>query len=759
MQHASLPRNVLFALIFCLFLSSLAWADGLVIVHDAPGRPDHFAFTPLEVSYHHVDVSIDDRVASTSVDQEFINPTNQRLEGTYIFPLPEGATIDKFSMDIDGKMTDAELLDANKARSIYEETVRKYRDPALLEYVGRGAMKVRIFPIEPNSKKQIKIRYTQVIKADASILEYMYPLNTEKFSSKPLRDVSVRVKLACNTPIKSVYCPSHEVDVKRDGDRRATIGFEARNARPDTDFKLIVTRQPDPVGINVLAYRDSASGEGYFMMLASPGALESSDDVQPKDICFVVDTSGSMAGPKLEQAKKALNFCLANLNGGDRFEIIRFSTETENVFGGLQEASQANVEKARGFVDKLKPIGGTAIDDALKKAIQLQRNDPHLGDIAARPYVIIFMTDGQPTVGATNEDQIVSHVGKPDLQVRVFPFGIGTDVNTTLLDRISNETRAFSQYVLPEEDIEIKVSTFYTKIQSPVLSNLKLTCDDPDVRISQIYPGSLPDLFKGETLIAFGRFSGDGQAELQVSGTRSGQPVNIRSVIDFHPRDTRYGFIPRLWATRRVGWLLDEIRMHGESKELVDEVTQLAREHGIVTPYTAYLIMEDERRRNVPMGARTMRELESDAKARGAVADTLASVSAGSPRQEKAGGRAVENALNIDGLKRSSNEQQAQQGMALGKPGFAGANNDGGYKLAQNYSQQVKVVNGRAFFQNGQTWSDATSQTRQNLKRQEVKFNSDEYFALLAKNPSAAPWLSLGNEVDLVLDDTLYVVR
>src|SRR5689334_14603763 len=162
--------SVFLVLVANLVISLTALADGLIVINDAPDRPDHFAFAPLEVAYHHVDVQIDDRVATTSVDQEFINPTNRRLEGTYLFPLPEGATVDKFSMDIDGKMTDAELLDANHARSTYEQIVRQYRDPALLEYVGRGAMKVRIFPIEPNSKKHVKISYTQVIKADSAML-------------------------------------------------------------------------------------------------------------------------------------------------------------------------------------------------------------------------------------------------------------------------------------------------------------------------------------------------------------------------------------------------------------------------------------------------------------------------------------------------------------------------------------------------------------------------------------------------------------
>lgn len=744
----------LLSLLAVLLLPTIALADGMIVIDNAPPRPDHFAFAPLEVTYHHVEVEIDDRVAVTRIDQEFYNSNPQRLEGTYLFPLPEGATIDKFSMDINGKMTAAELLDAKKARETYEEIVRKYRDPALLEYVGRGAMKARIFPIEPNSKKRIQISYTQVLRGDSAVMEYVYPLNTEKFSARPLKEVSIKVKLACNTPIRSIYSPTHEVEIRRDGDRRATVGFEAKDARPDIDFKLIVTREPDPIGISLLTYRDRGN-DGYFMLLASPGAEVASEKIQPKDICFVLDTSGSMAGAKLEQAKKALLFCLENLNEGDRFEIIRFSTEVENLFGTLSEANRQNVRRAGEFIEKLKPIGGTAIDEALQKALAL----PGSGD---RPYQIIFLTDGQPTVGETNEDRIVTRLTKPDVNVRVFPFGVGTDVNTTLLDRIANDTHALSQYVLPNEDIELKVSSFYTRVQSPVLNNVKLTCNDPGVRLKQVYPGVLPDLFKGETLIAFGRYelvgSGPRRATITLSGQINGMHREITSEVFLADNDTTYDFVPRLWATRRVGWLLDEIRLRGESKELVDEVTQLAREHGIVTPYTAYLILEDERRRDVPVALRTMRELDQDAAARTAVSDFFGSANAGSGRLEKTGDRAVANAQTLNSLKFGVNVQQAQQPLAMGKTSPL-AQQAQGYKVAQNYAQQVRVVRGRAFYQNGAVWTDATAQSQQNLKRREINFNSEEYFALLARHPSAAQWLSLGNQVDLVLDDTLYVVR
>src|SRR5688572_24009841 len=236
--HTRLVSSVVAAL-SALLLPALSPADGFIVVREPVPTPGHFTFAPLEVSYHRVSVEINDQVAVTSVDQEFRNPNNQRMEGTYIFPLPDGAHIDKFQMDVNGKMTDAELLDADRARSMYEQIVRQYKDPALLEYVGNGAFKARIFPIEPNSKKQIKITYTELIKSESGLAEYTYPLNTEKFSARPLDDVSVKVTLACKEPLKSVYCPSHNVEIKRDGDRKAIIGFEEKNVRPDTDFKLM----------------------------------------------------------------------------------------------------------------------------------------------------------------------------------------------------------------------------------------------------------------------------------------------------------------------------------------------------------------------------------------------------------------------------------------------------------------------------------------------------------------------------------------
>src|SRR6266576_1109229 len=524
--------------------------DGFIVV-ERPiyVPPSHFPFAPLEVTSHHVNVAIDGQVAITSIDQEFYNPNDQRLEGFYMFPVPKGAHIDKFSMEIGGKTVDAELLPADKARGIYEDIVRKMRDPALLEYAGRDLFKVRIFPIEPRSRKPIKISYTELLRSDAGTVTYLYPLSTEKFSARPIKNLSVKI------------------EIKRDGANRAVIGYESKDEKPDTDFQLVYSSDTRDVGLKLITYKPD-SDDGYFLLLAAPTI---SNETKPaaKDVVFVVDTSGSMAGAKLQQAQKALRFCVENLNADDRFEIVRFSTEAEPLFRELVTADSDHRKRANGFIDDFKPIGGTAIADALQSALKVRP------DKSDRPFVVIFVTDGLPTVGTRNPDEIVANI-KNVSGARIFSFGIGSDVNTQLLDQIAENTRAFSQYVLANEDLELKVSNFYTRIKEPALTNLKLELGG-GVRTAKMYPADLPDLFKGDQLVVAGRYSGAGDVEAKLTGNVGGREQTFSYKLHFDDRKTTDDYVPRLWATRRVGFLLDEIRIHGETAELRDETTELAR--------------------------------------------------------------------------------------------------------------------------------------------------------------------------------------
>jgi Ca-activated chloride channel family protein len=771
-------------LMLCLAMLGLvsAWCAqgaGLIVVdesHWLPPQPPHpvpplwpprpapppvFRFAPLEVHELKVDTRITGQVAVTRVDQEFYNPNPNRLEGNFLFPVPKGAHLDKFSMEIDGKMAQAELLSANKARGIYEDIVRKLKDPALLEYSECEVFKVRIFPIEPHSRKRIQISYTQLLRADSGLVGYVLPLNTGKFSAVPMRNVSVKVELEADRSLKSIYSPSHNVEIKRHGPLRATVGYEATEVRPDTDFVLYFSPERDEIGMNVLTHR-AAGEDGYFLLLAAPGVDSNPKNVVPRDIIFVLDTSGSMAGKKLEQAKKALQFCCENLNESDRFEVLRFSTEVEPLFDALLPATKSNRNRAADFIAQLKPMGGTAIDEALSRAFA--RGDVaqrETKDSQARPLLIIFLTDGRPTIGTTSEEAILKNLTKHNSEkTRVFCFGLGTDVNTHLLDKVSESTRAFSQYVLPEEDLEVKLSSFYTKIKEPVLADPELRIGG-EIRATRLHPSRLPDLFRGEQVVMLGRYSGSGDAAIVIEGRVEGASRKFTYEGSFPLSNAEHDFLPRLWATRRVGYLLEEIRLHGENAELREEVTDLARKYGIVTPYTAYLIVEDEARQNVPTSQRSLLRMSDDSGARREAQSAWQGY-----QRDTAGDSAVFGSRYGLALKSATAAAPAASGSAIESrralglqptPGTVAGVLSDKERLAQ-YSAQNRFVAGRNFFQNDRQWLDASVQTVAKSEPKRIQFASAEYFQLAREHPETLPWLALGQNVQFVLRERVYEI-
>lgn len=704
-------------LLLLLFFPICAFADGMIVIPEPGPRPIRDPF-PLAVKYHHVTVTIHDQVAKTSIDQEFFNPSGVRLEGMYIFPLPKGAVIRDFAMEVDGKMLSAELLDAGKARGIYEDIVRKMRDPALLEYIGNGAFKVRIFPIEPRGTKRVKLSYSEVLTSDAGLFRYTYPLNTEKFSAAPLDDVSIRVDLDAQHGLKTIFCPTHDVEVRRKGAKSAVIGFEAKRTKPDTDFTLYYSADDKGVGLNALCHREKGE-PGYFLLTITP-AYDTGRRAQPKDITFVLDVSGSMAGEKMAQAKRALKFCLSNLNSDDRFEVIRFSTEADALFGRLEDASPENVRKAREYVDGLRAIGGTNAEEALTLALKSNRGE------SSRPKVVIFITDGKPTVGETDEDRLVKRVKDANVEhLRIFTFGVGDDLNTHFLDKLTEATRAARTYVSEKEDLEVPVSSFYEKIKSPVLVDISLDFDR-GLGVTHRYPRDLPDLFKGNQLTVFGRYGGTG-SNVTLTGTVDGKRISIPYVVNFPAREDDNELIAPLWAAQRIGYLLDQIRLHGQEKELVDEVTDLARTFGIVTPYTSYLIMEDEKVR-VRREDQVFNAMPP--------APVAAMKSAYDAMNAPSGAGSVQASKEVEAMKNAQNIAQANQGR-------------------QNVNAASRNVQGRAVYNINNNWIDSKVQSQKNQQNvRRVQFASAAWFDLLHKDPNAAQFLALGKNVRFALNDS-----
>lgn len=685
-----------------------------------------------------------------------------------MFPVPQGAKIEKFEMEVNGKMTEAELLDAKKAKQIYEKIVREARDPALMEYSDHGMYKIRIFPIEPGKEKNIKIKYTEILKKDGRITSYHYAMRAEKFLSVPVKDVSLKITVESDKELKSIYSPSHQIDVNREGKKRAVIGYEEENLIPDTNFELLLatdSQKGSPIGFDFLTHNDKESGQGYYTMLLSPGSWENKKAV-PRDIIFAIDTSGSMRVKKLDQAKAALDFCIDKLNPEDRFEIIRYSTETEPLFNKLRTAKKQQTKEAKEFVKGLKAGGGTAIEEALVLAIETVSKQENKESI--RPTQIIFITDGRPTIGETRTDKIIDRLVKKKQGIkgnmRIFSFGIGTDINTKLLDLISQKTKASTEYVLPEENIEHKVSRFYEKVSQPVMANISIKTGD-NVRLNEQHPNNLPDLFKGDQLVIFGRYKTkkkgtDNNIRFELDGNIAGEKVKLKFETKIEKK-SKNSFIPKLWATRRVGYLLEEIRLHGENKELKDEVVALSRKWGIVTPYTSYLIIEDEESRGVPVARQSMgkriasrndnsvRTIKSqNGSAEGQFQRNLEKQSFRGFADSDSGSDAVAAARAGEQLKKATQSKA-----------FKNAYKESQYGNQISFEQQAtRTIAGKTFFQNEGSWIDSLVPEQKERVAKRLTFGSKEYFELLNQDANTAKWLSVAVNMQIIIDGTLYEI-
>jgi Ca-activated chloride channel family protein len=574
-------RTVLLSLAVVFAVAGRVSAHGLLI-------PEDRQLPPLAMVNHRVKIDIQDQVAVTEVEQTFRNHTDRPLEATYVFPVPRGASVNKFTMLVDGKEMSAEMVESAKARQIYSDIVRRTQDPGLLEYIGNNLLRLRVFPVPPHKDQKLTLRYTTIAPEDAGLVEYVYPLKTDGKATRTLEDFSIKATIKSQHSLLNVYSPTHSISTRRVAERTMEVTFDRDQATLDKDFQLFYSVGRGEVGFTPLTYRPLSTEDGYFLFLISPQLDVSRSSIQPRDMVFVLDTSGSMAGVKMEQAKKALRHCLDNLNPEDRFAVFNFSTAVGKYREQLVESSREQVEHAKRWVDNLRTSGGTAIDDAMAAAQALQTTD------SGRTFTIVFFTDGQPTVGETNPDKILKHViGRNTANTRIFTFGVGDDVNAALLDQLAEQTRAVSTYVRPTEDIEVKASALYAKVSQPVLTNLKLSAGDAG-RFSEIYPPQLPDLFAGGQLVVLGRYSGQGPVAIKLTGMVGADKREYVYEMNLAPRGgEERDFVEHLWARRKVGYLLDQIRLNGEKKELIDEVTALAKKYGIATPYTSYLIVPD----------------------------------------------------------------------------------------------------------------------------------------------------------------------
>lgn len=709
-----------------------------------------------------VKVDIVDQVAKTYITQTFSNDTDRDLAGTYLFPLPEDTTFSSFSLHIDGKPVEGKILEANAARSEYEQIVRRMVDPGLLEFADYKTVRARIFPIPAHGTKKVELEYTQVLKAENGMLKYRFPLKAQS-DAEPIDSVKMNVKLSGKQSLRTIWSPTHTVSSERKGETDATVALSQTNIAPDKDFLLYYSVSDSAVAANLLTHRKTDE-DGYFLMTLSPPIHSKGSTA--KDIVIVADTSGSMQGEKMEQNQKALKYIIDALAPEDRFSLVQFNTDAETFSSKLLTASAENKKSAEKFISELEARGGTNIGDALSLGTTI------LNEESNRPAYLVLITDGEPTVGETSVDNLLKSI-KTKRDIRVFDFGVGYDVNTRLLNKLAEDHHGTSQFIEPSESLEVALSNFYQKIKSPVMSDVKITYEG--IQVKDVYPKEVKDIFAGQQVLLIGRYKGDGKSEIKLSGRIGADAKELSFPMEFAKEDTSHSYLPRLWAMRRIGYLTEVAHANNESKEVVDEIIALSQKHGIISAYTSYLVTDpnegvsrDRRGEPVPsvdrpMARRAMRTMSSrlippPSPMMTASADFGAVHGRGARKSALAGAYAPGGALIPESSAASSvaKAESGEKAVLIAKALNELKDSDAVNKK-DLMTGETKTVEEKTFYFVDGFWTESTFKGNETPTK-EVKFGSEEYFDLIKSVPGIAKYLSVGRQVVLEFNGVWYKI-
>jgi Ca-activated chloride channel family protein len=642
-----------------------------------------------------VRVELEGRIARFEVEERFRNTGGGLQEGTYLYPMPADAAFSDFSLFQGDQELKGEMMTAEQARGIYEEIVRKQRDPALLTLAGHGLIRAQVFPIQPGETRRVILRYTQLLPRDGDAFRLRYALGSRG-------DVPVTISVTARDAERYgvPYSPTHKVEWREDRGR-LTVRSECD---PRGEFQLLLPVRRGLIGTTVVTHAPGG-GDRFAMLVVSPPVV-SREMVLPRDLTLVVDVSGSMSGGKMEQARAALNQALGSLRAVDRFRVIAFSSGVTEFASGYTAATRQNVRRAREFVDNLEARGGTNISGALGAALGT-RNDPE------RMGIVLFMTDGLPSVGEQAPEKIAATAAGMRQGLRIFPIGVGHDVNTYLLDRLAVEGKGRVEYVAPDANVEQALGSVMSRIDAPVLTDLRIVSSP--VRFLERVPAELPDLFSGEEMVVFARYQGDASGEMIIEGTRNGRRERFSAPVRFPEHETANAWVAPLWASQRIGELTRQARLEGASPALVAQIRELGLRYGVITEYSSYLVLEPGQ---VAQGQRFRLE--------------EAVVTANAPPAAQSG---------ADAFRRAEKSARMAEAKTL-----AAADEAAEMDVRKNQNAvKSKRVAGKIFYDLGSVWTDAThSDTVQVV---DVAPFSPAWFALTRSLPEIVPWLSAGDSV------------
>lgn len=701
-----------------------------------------------------VRVSLANRVLSYEITETFVNRGNRIGEADYLFPLPRGAAFQDLRLEIDGKLVSGETLGADEARRIYEEIVRRQRDPALVEWMGTGLLRTRIFPILPGERKSVVVRLQMVAEREGDALRVDYARGTPPTRAQvadgrvrpaPAGRSSFVLRYAAGERLGTPYSPTHALDISEEGGARTVrVTGDARDVT-----LLLPLRRASDAAISMLAHAPDEA-DGFALITLSPPPVSGSRT--PRDVTFVVDVSGSMSGAKIEQARAAGRQLLATLDARDRFRIIDFSTDVRTFRAGFVFATAANVRAGVRYLNALEAEGSTNIAGALRAALEQADGVPERREWApeggdgsdetalvlspdtrspsrlGRLPLVLFVTDGEPTVGERDPGAIAAAAARSRGRARIFTFGLGSDVNVTLVEQLALEGRGTAHFVKPGESVERAVSVVASRLAMPVVTDLtvRVDCTDSEVcvRLSRVMPGQPIDLFAGQDAVVLSRYSGGGAATLRFTGESVRGPVRWSQRVSFPSRSRSNAFVARLWATRRVGWLSAEKRRNGGSSEVDSEIRELGERYGIPTEFTSYFVREP--------GMVVTGDLRRGDRGAGVAIGGGAAPASAPPAA----------LMRERAFKEASASQSQRDAVSLSAADALDTPADPAHAAG---AVATRRAGGRVFARRNNAWVD--NGHRADARTVRVRAYSDAYFALVARIPELGPMLALGDRV------------
>ncbi len=697
---------------------------------------------PVRLKTHRVDARIDGRIARVAVEQTFANTGPTEQEGVYLFALPRDAVVGELSLTVGDKTLEGEVLDAAHARAIYRAIVRKKRDPAMLEYVGRGLFRARVYPIPARGEVTVRLTYREVLRDDAGSAAWRYPLATDGLNHTPTDVAIVNVIVTGERELRTLRSPSHKIAVTRKDARTAVAKCAVENFRHKADFVLLLGRGGGDIAFTLASGKPSGRAGTFFAVL-SPRTVWADTKVAPRDIVYVLDTSGSMNGGKLEQAKRALQQGITMLREEDRFNVIEFATDVRPFRRELIAATPANKKAAATWIAARVAGGSTALADAIDTSLALTKADEE------RLSMVVLLTDGRPTVGERDGNVILKRALQANRGgARVFTFGVGSDLDVRLLDRLAEKTRGVREYVGAHERIDSVVARFFQSVDQPVLTGLTLETSEG---VEGVYPRPLRDLFAGGEIVLLGRYAKPGPIELTLRGMRGKEKVTYVFRGTLSGRDDDTG-LERIWAQRKVAYLLDHVRLHGANAELVTEIRALAIRHAFVTPYTAHLAAEGGGT-GVSSGPLHFASRKGGRGGGGGHGGAFRGPNGGIPPNLRDPSDpmppppppSAPSGPTTPGMPRDS--VSASKSLKKAKD-----------SARAETHMHVRTIGSRVYhYTTKKRWVDAAWDGKK--KPTCIETFSDEYFDLLDKHPKLARVLALGTHVVFVLDGVVYEVK